>query len=104
MATENSSNGADVNVEIAGQKVNLRNVKSLNTVLTFVAAIASSFGVYILIQHQADAKDTAQTFVQAVKEQTAVMREQTAVAREQNCLISVPQDRRDPELCKRLSR
>lgn len=103
MSTD-SPNGADVNLEIAGQKVNLRNIKSLNTFLTLVAALASSFGVYLLVEHQNQSRDASRVFIEAVKEQTVVMKEQTSVAREQNCLIAMPMDRRDPEFCKRIAR
>ena len=98
MAEENG-NGADVELNLAGQKVNLRNVKSLNTILTLVAAIAACFGVYLLIQHQAEAKEAGQSFVGALKEQTKAIQEQTAVQREGNCLLVF----KDAEQCRRIT-
>lgn len=97
MADETAGNGADVAVEIAGQKVNLRNVKSLNTLATVATLIIVCVMGYVLYAHAGDTKD-------ASKELTMALKEMTQAAREQNCLISMPQDRRDPELCRRISR
>lgn len=106
MAEEAEKNGADVAVEGFGAKVNVKNVKSINTILTLVAAAAASFGVYLAIQHQADAKETGQSFVGAIKEQTKALQDQTkeiqqqtAVQREGNCLMVF----KDPEQCRRLT-
>lgn len=94
-------NGADVEVNFAGQKVNLRNVKSLNTLATvatlIIVAVAAVVGYNLFTAHAADTKDASKELVQALKEMTQA-------AREQNCLISMPMDRRDPELCRRISR
>jgi uncharacterized protein HemX len=97
--SEDNNNGADVKLELGGQKIALRNVKSLNTILTLVAAIAASFGVYLLIQHQAEAKEAGTNFVGALKEQTRAIQEQTAVQREGNCLMVI----KDPEHCRRIT-
>lgn len=97
--SEEQPNGADVDLKLAGQEVKLRNVKSLNTILTLVAAVAASFGVYLLIQHQAEAKEAGQSFVGALKEQTKAIQEQTAVQREGNCLLVF----KDPEQCRRMT-
>lgn len=101
MSAADENNGADVAVEVAGQKINLRNVKSLNTLATVATLIlvASAIGVgYVMAAgHVADTKEASKELVTALKEMTQA-------AREQNCLISLPQDRRDPELCRRLSR
>jgi uncharacterized protein HemX len=97
--SEENGNGADVNLELAGQKVALRNVKSLNTILTLVAAISACFAVYLLIQHQAEAKEAGVNFVGALKEQTRAIQEQTAVQREGNCLAVI----KDQEHCRRIT-
>lgn len=92
-------NGADVDLNIAGQKIAVKNVKSLNTIVSLIAAIAACFGVYLVMGHAADTKDAAKEFVSAMKEQTQVLRES-------NCLNAYPTEKREAnaELCKRLSR
>lgn len=90
-------NGADVEVEVAGQKVNLRNVKSLNTLATVLTLVIVCVLGYAFYVHAGETKDQSKDLVNALKEMTQA-------AREQNCLISMPIDRRDPELCRRLSR
>lgn len=91
--------GADIEVEVAGQKVNVKNVKSLNTILTLVAAGAACFGVYLTHAHTMEAKEAGAAFVGALKEQTKAIQEQTAVQREGNCL----QVFKDPEQCRRIA-
>ena len=97
MSEEAQTNGADVAVEIAGQKVNLKNVKSLNTLATILTMVLTALIAYVVWAHSGETKE-------ASKELTTALKEMTQAAREQNCLISMPMDRRDPELCKRLSR
>jgi hypothetical protein len=100
-AKEEERNGVDVEVSFAGQRVNLKNVKSLNTlatVATLVIVCAAVAGGYAMLSaHAAETKDASRELVTALKEMTQA-------AREQNCLISMPMDRRDPELCRRLAR
>lgn len=99
MDSENT--GADLGLKVAGQEVNIRNVKSLNTIATvttlLLVCVAITGGYLMFTAHAAETKDASKELVQA-------LREMTTAAREQNCLISMPMDRRDPELCKRLSR
>lgn len=92
-------NGADVDLNIAGQKVALKNVKSLNTIVSLIAAVAACFGVYLVMAHASDTKDAGKELVLALKEMTQA-------AREQNCLMAFPQEKREvnADLCKRLSR
>lgn len=119
-------NGADVAVEIAGQKVNLRNIKSLNTLATMATLIVTCLVAYVLFTHTVDAKDvgkeiaaelkatnkvTADTLKDSNRELGVILRELSQAAREQNCLIatgvaSMPPEKRAEaaDLCKRLSR
>lgn len=115
------TNGADVAVEIAGQKVNLRNVKSLNTLATIATLIVVCLIGYMVFTHTADAKDngkeiaaelkaqnkeTAAILKDANRELSEVLKELARAAREQNCLLSLPQEKRieNVEICKRISR
>ena len=97
MSDEAHTNGADVQVEIAGQKVNLKNVRSLNTLATVLTLILVALIAFVVWTHSSETKEASKELVGALKEMTQA-------AREQNCLISMPMDRRDPELCKRLAR
>lgn len=98
---EDSGNGSEVAVEVAGQKFNVRNVKDINTVATLatlvIVLVIAVVGYNLFTAHAADTKD-------ASKELVAALKEMTQAAREQNCLIAMPQDRRDPELCRRIAR
>lgn len=91
------TNGADVDLKVAGQEVRLKNIKSLNTLATFAILIIVSLTAYGGYLHVSETKDASRELVGALKEMTQA-------AREQNCLISMPIDRRDPELCRRISR
>lgn len=103
---QEDQSGADIALESPVGKINVKNVKSVNTLLTLVAAVAACFAVYLLMQHQVEAKEGMAMFVSAVKEQTTAVKEQTFAQREQNCLIAMAQEKREQsaELCKRLSR
>jgi short subunit fatty acids transporter len=123
---EEQSNGADVAVEIAGQKVNLRNIKSLNTLATVASLIILILASYMLFMHTTEAKDQAKEIAKELKDANKevanalkesnrelgiILRELSQAAREQNCLIArtysgMPVERRaeEVELCKRLSR
>jgi len=114
-------NGADVAVEIAGQKVNLRNIKSLNTLATLailVIAILLAYGGWV---HTTEAKDglkeiaaelktsnkeVAATMKESNKELSEVLKEMARASRETNCLLAMPPEKRaeNVELCKRISR
>lgn len=78
MADEQTS-GADVAVKIAGQEVNLKNIKSLNTLATvatlMVVCAASAYGYSIASVHVTETKEASGALVNALKEQTQVMRE-----------------------------
>lgn len=92
-------NGADVDLKIAGQEVRLKNVKSLNTILTLVAAGATLFVVYLIFEHKADAKSHSDSL-------TAVMKDMAQAIREGNCLNAYPEAEREAkvEWCKRMAR
>lgn len=91
--------------EIAGQKISLKSVaiNTFATLLTLGAVIA----ILVLVwRHEADARDTGRSFVEAIKEQTAAVKEQTVAAREQNCLMRFEtKDRSErADFCKQISR
>ena len=113
--------GADVAVEIAGQKVNLRNVKSLNTLATMATLILTCVVGWIIFTHSSEAKDglkeiaaelkvsnkeTAAVLKEANKELSEVLKEMARASRETNCLLAMPPEKRaeNVELCKRISR
>lgn len=102
------ASGADIGVEIAGQKVNLRNVKSLNTMATLLTMVLSSVVLYALLQHQVDAREGSRAFVEAIKDNTRAQREAIAAQREANCIARLtPDQRKDSqqlEFCRQLGR
>jgi hypothetical protein len=105
MSEEQEKNGADVAVEGFGAKVNVKNVKSLNTGLTLISAAAGLFAVYLLMMHNVDAKEASRAFVTVLEEQTVALRDGTAATREQTCLLRFDQKDRqsNTEFCRTVS-
>ncbi len=70
-----------------------------NLFFTVAGTIFSALVLALLYIHMGDTRE-------GNRDLSAAMREAAQAAREQNCLISMPQDRREAnaELCKRLSR
>ena len=96
---EEHGNGADVAVKIAGQEVNIKNVKSLNTLATMTTLVVAILIAYGGWMHSTEAKENNKDIAKELKEVAKA-------AREQNCLLSLPQERRQEnvEVCKRISR
>ena len=107
-------NGADVAVKIAGQEVNLRNVKSLNTLATVATLIivicGFSIGWNLLDAHAKGGEKRESALVAALndlaKTQRDASRDQVKEQRMLNCLIVADQKdrRRAYEDCERISR
>ena len=108
-------NGADVALKVAGQEMNIRNVKSLNT----VATLACLLGVCILLvwffEHKVDAKaqsvseaverrEDRKEMVSALKEMAAQERERTIQQKITNCLIERSGAPRTVNDCERQAR
>jgi hypothetical protein len=94
----NQENGADVALEVGGQKLNVRNVKSLNTIATVVTMFLAGLILYIIFTHQQESK-------QDNRDLSSAMREQTTVIREQNCLVKFPEAERraNSDFCKQIT-
>lgn len=86
----------ELSAEIGGQKLSLKSV-ALNTIVCVLTLILLAAALPYAYSHITDTKEASKELVGALKEMTQA-------AREQNCLISMPIDRRDPELCRRLAR
>ena len=84
--------------------LNLKGKKTAE-LISFICLALLFLMSYILWEHKTDAKDAQTQFVAAIKEMTIATRENVQAQREMNCLIALPQDRREgqTELCKRLS-
>ena len=99
-------------VKIFGMDPNM-----LFTVFTFIASTAAAV---LLYTHVVEAKDVGKETAQALKENnrevaavlketqkemTQILREMARATREQNCLLSVPQERRQAmaETCRRIA-
>lgn len=95
----------ELDAEIAGQKISLKNV-ALNTMATFVTLVGVVLIVYMLYDHQQSSRDAAKLFVDAVKEQTLAVKESTITQREQNCLLQFEQKERilQADNCRRNAR
>lgn len=121
-------NGADVGIEAFGMKANVKNVKSLNTALTFFGVVGVTLILYIAYQHSARAENDHNKIVDAVNQsgertvgalresnatiadvlrsQVEATKDQTRATRYQNCIIVFPQADRasKAEYCKQLSK
>ena len=119
--SDEEPNGADVAVEIAGQKVNLRNVKSMNTLATLATLVIVCVIGYIIFTHTLDAKEggkevaaelkatnkeTAMVLRETSREISLGLKELAIAARESNCLLAMEQGKRAEaaDICKRISR
>lgn len=84
---------------VAGQRLN-----DLFTIITCFGMVL----IYIFQnQHAEESRTRYGTLIKSVQvsidAQTSVMKEMARLQREQNCLIAIPPDRRDAELCRRLA-
>lgn len=101
--------GVEVDNSVLG-KVKITGQNTVLILLCLVAAVAAGFGVYLVTAHEATAKDREMSLVKALEKLTEGQERMVQAQREQNCLIALPQDRREREftsensLCKRLSR
>lgn len=95
----------ELNAEIAGQKLNLRNVPigALSSVATLLLLVGLGVGLW---HHVEDTRSASQAFVNALKEQTVAIRDQTAAQREQTCMMRFT-DKDKPanaDWCRQISR
>ena len=77
-----------------------------NDILTTAGVAILVLLGYVLWEHKEDTKITHGAFVGAVKEMTGAQRESIQVQREMNCIIALPQDRRENsvEFCRRITK
>ena len=61
-------NGADVSLKVAGQEVNLRNVKSLNTIATLITMFGVGLLAMVVYNHDSVAQTAQKNVVEATKE------------------------------------
>lgn len=123
-----SENGADVSLKVAGQEVNVRNVKSLNTGIAMLnCSLLCGLlvgGVFHEVGARDDKKAVAEALVEsqkiaalasreankalvdAIDRQANEQRRATEAVKEGNCLLALPQDRRvnAADVCKRTAR
>jgi hypothetical protein len=113
MADEENKNGADVAVDAMGVKLNVKNVKSLNTGATLFCAGMLILLVSMGYVHTREAKDDNLAFIAAITEQTKAIREGvratqdgTAANREQTCMLKFEQKERtdvNANWCRQIS-
>lgn len=85
---------ADVELNIAGQRLNVRNVKSLNTTLTAIILGLTCGVLWMLYEHRQENRSMSVEFTAAIRENAKSQREQTAAIREQTCLSKFPEHER----------
>jgi hypothetical protein len=97
--SEEATSGSDIALKVAGQEINVKNVKSLNTVLTAFGAAGAIFGAYLVHAHTLDAKEGSKELASALKEVAQASREQT-------CIMRFDQKDRqsNADFCKQVSR
>lgn len=74
MTTDKSEQtGADLNLKFAGQEVNLRNVKSLNTIATLVTMLlVGTLGVFLYF-HEVNAQHDKSTLASTLQQSNAIV-------------------------------
>lgn len=87
----------ELDAEIAGQKLSLKNV-NINTIATVLGAGAAIFGCFLIYQHAGASSIESTALVQALKEQTQAIRENTCVSTYRG-----PVEQRE-QFCKQISR
>ena len=85
-------------LRVSGQNVGL--------IFTVFGFVVTCLVAALLFLHGQDARDGRGEIVEVIKTQTIAVKEQAIAARELNCIISLPQEQRQPqaEFCKRISR
>lgn len=107
---EESGNGADVDVSIAGQQVKLKNIKSLNTLATVATLILVCVLGYAFWEHKVDAQAQGMArdsmLTTAFKEISNSQKEMAQAVREGNCINSFPEAERENKVehCRRITR
>lgn len=96
---EAETNGADVDVTVAGQSVKLKNIKSVNTIVTLLSFALLAVCAYFLWNHATDTKEAA-------KDLSVAMKEMAQAAREQTCIMRFEQHERknQADFCRQISR
>lgn len=91
--------GSDVALEVGGQKLNVTNVKSLNTMATIATLMICGFVLYFIWEHKIDDRQFKEQVVSAIKAQAESNR---VLA----CLMATPQNEREAKLaqCERIAR
>ena len=99
-------NGADVSVNVAGQQINLRNVKSLNTLATVATLIICILIGYVVFEHKTDARAEGVALAQRDAQLSNAIREMASSNRVLACLMATKQDDREAKLaqCERIAR
>lgn len=74
--------------------------------LSMVGIGAGVLLVYLVLEHKADVHASSKELSQVMKEMTAAQIKGVEAQRELNCLISLPQERRENsiEFCRRIAR
>lgn len=103
-------NGADLSVNVAGQQVQIRNVKSLNTLATVatlcVCICGFAVGWFVMEAHSKGQEKKDSDLVTILREMNTTNRELVITQRVTNCLMATPQDRREAAVptCERIAR
>lgn len=96
---------ADVELNLAGQRLNVRNIRSLNTIMTAIILGLSLALFWLLYEIRLENRAMKNEFTAAIKDNAKSQREQTAAIREQTCLYKFPEGERrsNAEFCRSVS-
>lgn len=111
MADENGNgNGsAEFKTPIFSASFRGKDVQLRDVILLLILG-ATALTAYAFWEHKTDRREADTMLAAAIRELSVAQRAQTSAQREMNCLISLPQDKREAEfnssngLCKRISR
>ena len=96
----------ELEVSAGDKKIKIRGSDLLTSVIGMVMCTGLGLFGYVLWEHKTDARETAAILSAAINQMTTAQREMTQAQREQNCLIALPQDKRERQamFCKNITR
>lgn len=95
----------ELEVSSGNKKLRLRGSDILTAIIGIIVSSGLTLVGYIVIEHKADTHTMEVSLQTAIQELTSATKEQVRAQREMNCLISLPQDRREQqgEFCRRVT-
>lgn len=96
-----SESGLELKTAFGTARYTGKRMSELIAILSLVSLVMVGMALW---KHSAEASANSETLRQAFRDMTIVQEKMLEAQREQNCLIALPQDRRDINVCRRIVR